>query len=293
LATRPSQKISVPSAEADQPKLVQVGIIAVVCFAIGVLWPTLWGASLVPSVPGTETEEKQKAKPKSDAPERPVDPTREVPVAANVPQLAVGAANGSPRAEVQKALVVNCRDDQDRRLEQCDEPAFDDVAKPKLEGLVACSSAANAAGSLSIGFDLDFTKQKVVKVSSGKSGTLDGATTDALVDCAKRQFSGVSLDSVAHTHAHYLMFYTVQFSPSGAPAAALADAPEPTVTANGFATVIWNSARVRTQPDGGDVAERLLYGTRVAVTGRQGDWYRVRYDAKGSEGWVHKNALAL
>ena len=37
----------------------------------------------------------------------------------------------------------------------------------------------------------------------------------------------------------------------------------------------------------------LTYGTEVFVTGRQGDWYRVKYDAKGNEAWVHKNALAL
>jgi SH3-like domain-containing protein len=41
------------------------------------------------------------------------------------------------------------------------------------------------------------------------------------------------------------------------------------------------------------VKARLLYGTKVFVTGRQGDWYRIRYDAHGREGWVHKNALAM
>jgi Bacterial SH3 domain len=294
LAPRPTSKVSVPPVEADQPKLLQVGLIALVCFAIGMLWPTIWGATLVPGVPGNEAEDKPKAKPKGDSPNRGVDPTREVPAASLVPQLPAGAAegNGSPRADVQKALVVNCRDDQDRKLEQCDSPSFDEVAKSRLEALAACPAAADAAGVLSIGFDLDFSKEKLVKISSGKSSTLDGPTTDALLECARREFASAPLQSVSHTHARYLIFYTVQFTPAGAPAAAAATA-DAVVTANGFATVIWNSARVRTQPDGGEVAERLLYGTRVAVTGRQGDWYRVRYDAKGNEGWVHRNALAM
>jgi len=31
----------------------------------------------------------------------------------------------------------------------------------------------------------------------------------------------------------------------------------------------------------------------VVVTGRQGDWYRVKYDAQGREGWVHGAGLGL
>jgi hypothetical protein len=211
-----------------------------------------------------------------------------------VPNLpaAVAPGNTSPQAQVQKSLVVNCRDDEERKLEQCDSPSFDEIAKSRLEALVTCPVAANAAGTLSIGFDLDFGKEKIGKISSGKSTSFDGPTTDGLLECAKREFMSASLHGVAHTHAHYLVFYTVQLMPAGAPANGAGPA-DPIVTANGFATVIWNSARVRTQPDGGDVAERLLYGTRVAVTGRQGDWYRVRYDAKGNEGWVHRNALAM
>jgi hypothetical protein len=296
LAPRPTTKVSIPPAEADQPKLLQVGAIALVCFAVGMLWPTLWGASLVPSVPGSETEDKPKAKPKTDSPDpnRIADPGREVPAAAMVPQLPAAGAPGSsaPRATVQKALVVNCRDEQDRRIDQCDSPGFDEVAKSRLEALAACPAAATANGTLSIGFDLDFTKEKVVKISSGKSNTFDGPTTDALLECSRREFMSATLKGVTHTHARYLIFYTVQLGPAGVPASG-APLADPVVTANGFATVIWNSARVRTQPDGGDVAERLLYGTRIAVTGRQGDWYRVRYDTKGNEGWVHKNALAM
>ena len=43
----------------------------------------------------------------------------------------------------------------------------------------------------------------------------------------------------------------------------------------------------------GAVVARILRGTRVVVTGRKDDWYRVKYDAKGSEGWVFKTAIGM
>jgi hypothetical protein len=41
------------------------------------------------------------------------------------------------------------------------------------------------------------------------------------------------------------------------------------------------------------VVARVLSGTRVSVTGRQGDWYRVKYDGKGAEGWVFRTAIGM
>jgi hypothetical protein len=296
VAPPPSAKVRVPTAEADQPKLVQVGIIAVLCFAIGMVWPTLWGASLVPSVPSQDGDDKPKAKPKPDRPAGPEDPAKEVPaiaLAPNTESLNNSVTSATARAEVQKTLVVNCRDERDRRVETCDTPGFDSHAQSRLQSLVTCPAVQNKAGLLSIGFELDFSKEKITQISAGKSSTLDDTTVEALLDCAKREFMSATLRDVAHTHARYLVFYTVQFTPAGA-APQLGAAPAPSVvSASGSATVIWNSARVRSLPDAGDVRERLLYGTRVVVTGRQGDWYRVRYDAKGNEGWVHKNALAM
>lgn len=281
-------KIHVPAPEADQPRLVQVGVIAAVCFAIGALWPTLSGVSLVPSVP-TKEEKAPKAKPKPARPAAPDDPDKEVPVAAMVP----GAPKKStePSVEIDKTLVVNCRDAQDRRLSQCDTPGFDDVARDRIKALAACDAARDADGVLSIGFELDFEREKITSISSGKSSTVSDQTASALVECAKREFMSATLRGVEHTHARYLVFYMARIRPPGA---VVEESPEAQrVEASGTATVIWNSARIRTQPDDGKVKERLLYGTKVVVTARQGDWYKIRYDSKGSEGWVHKNALAL
>ena len=281
-----SAKVIIPSAEADRPKLGQVGAIAAVCFAIGVIWPTLAGVRLVPEVPTTESKSKPKATPK---PAR-TGPDPEVPVAAVVPQQVPEGSEG-PAAVVEKTLVVNCRDEDDKKLQSCDTPAFDEVAQDRLRSLASCEGASGAQGLLSIGFDLDFKKRKIRKISKGKSSTLDDETSDALVECAKREFMSATLEGVAHTHARYLVFYMVKFSPLGATEAVSEEQQE--VTATGSATIVWNSARVRSDPEDGKLKARLLYGTRVVVTARQGDWYKVRYDARGSEGWIHKNALAM
>ena len=65
------------------------------------------------------------------------------------------------------------------------------------------------------------------------------------------------------------------------------------IAASGRVTVTWDAALVRAKPKDGEVLARVLGGTRLTVTGHQGDWYRVKYDAKGSEGWVFKAAIGL
>jgi hypothetical protein len=197
-----------------------------------------------------------------------------------------------PSALIEKTLVVNCRDEQDRKLAQCDTPAFEPVARDRFHALTGCEAAANASGVLSIGFELDFGKQKIRDILLGKSSTLDTATAEALLSCAKKEFMTASLNDVGHTHSQYLVFYMVKFAPAGVPSEV--DVREPETIAKGTATIIWNSALIRTEPlEGGALKTRLLYGTKVLVSARQGDWYKISYDARGSEGWVHKNALAM
>ena len=56
----------------------------------------------------------------------------------------------------------------------------------------------------------------------------------------------------------------------------------------------WDVALVRSQPaKDGEVVARVLSGTRVSVSGRNGDWYRIKYDAKGGEGWVFRTAIGM
>jgi hypothetical protein len=272
---------------------VQVAVIAAVCFVVGALWPTLSGLRLVPAVPSSQSEDKGEAAPR---PERPKGeaPASDVPVsglALNEASELPPAAPGEPTAVISKELIVSCHDDQDRKLSECDKPAFEQVAKDRLRALTSCEATKGTTGTLSIGFDLDFTKEKITRVLKGKSTTFSEAAAEALVACAKQEFMTATLRGVEHTHAKYLVFYMVELKlgTEGDPA----QGQPQVVSATGNATIVWNSARIRSEPDNGKVVARILYGTRVVVTGRQEDWYRVKYDAKGNEGWVHKNALAL
>ncbi len=285
-SSRPSSKVSVPSDDSERPRLLQVGVIAAVCFAIGVLWPTLSGVKLVheaPSKAKPKVEPKPKRSPATDS-------TAEVPASKVVPQAPEKTTEAT--VEIQEVLVVNCRDDEDRRLSSCDTPAFDEVANDRLKALAACPGARDAQGIMSLGFELDFSKGKITEILGGKSSTVGDQIANNLVECAKKEFMSATLKDVDHTHSRYLLFYKLDIQPPGAIVEPEA-LGEPEAQAAGSATIVWNSARVRAQPEDGSIVTRLLYGTRVVVSGRKGDWYRIRYDAKGSEGWVHKNALAL
>ena len=193
--------------------------------------------------------------------------------------------------------VTSCRGEGGRKVETCDAIDFDRLARPRLLALGGCAGAKRLSGVLSIGLDLDFQKNAVVRVASGKSTSLRQSETDVLIDCATSEFSEVKLDGVEHQHAVYSAFYRVEFTASPADGA---DDPEPatdevSVTpATGRATVNWEVALVRSAPSrDGKVVARILSGTRVVVTGRNADWYQIKYDAKGTTGWVYRTAIGM
>jgi hypothetical protein len=65
-------------------------------------------------------------------------------------------------------------------------------------------------------------------------------------------------------------------------------------TMSGQATIVWKAAVVRESPSGqAETLDRLLRGSRIMVTGRQGDWYKVKYGRPARTGWVHHKALGL
>ncbi|HEU4582783.1 MAG TPA: SH3 domain-containing protein [Polyangiaceae bacterium] len=66
------------------------------------------------------------------------------------------------------------------------------------------------------------------------------------------------------------------------------------ITVSGQATIGWKAAVVRESPSGqAPTLDRLKNGSRVTVTGRKGDWYRVKYGRPSRTGWVHRQALGL
>lgn len=280
-------KVEVPTPGADRAEFGKVGIIAAVGFAIGIAWPWLAGVRLVPSPPTDDGDPSPATAPSSSVQARGGEPPA-APSGSSVPEPPRSAAE---TVRVGDAQVVGCRDGK-KKTKECDRIAVDAVMKPRLAALAACDAGKGKSLILSIGLDLDLEEGRVTDVYAGKSTTFSKEETHALVECAKKELEGVHLEGIEHEHPRYSVFYFVQFVPPGTvlDAAAL---EQQTAEASGLATVQWDVAVVRDEPESGKIVARLRYGTRAVVTARRGKWYQLKYDAKGSLGWVHQNAIGL
>jgi hypothetical protein len=296
---RATLKVDIPQPADDRPKLGRVGIIAVIGFAIGILWPRLAGVKLVPSPPTEEVETVAAAEPAPPSSGGPAAPG----LAKAVPAQPAGGAHADPagadRVRISEPKLTSCRNDKGERMNECGTLDLDGVSRARIQALGACPGGEKAHGTLSLGLELDFASKKVVELLRGKSTTLPEAEAKALLECARKEFESASLDGVTHQYAKYTVFYIVELLPPGAvePGAAASAGPEAegegVTGASGRATVGWDAAIIRDKPKDGEVVARILRGTRVVVTGRQDDWYRIKYDAKGNEGWVFKAAIGL
>jgi hypothetical protein len=285
-----SLKVEVPRPEQDRPELGRVGIIAAAGFAIGVAWPWLAGVRLVPSPPKEEPVEATapSAMPSGSTAVPQVAPPAVLAASAPAPQR-----TDAETTKISDPQITACRDGSGKKKKECDKVGADDRVRPHLAALTACQGAQGASETLSVGIELSFVEQKITDVFAGKSTTFSKERAHALIDCAKKELESVRLDGLGHEHDAYTVFYFVEFVPPGTVLAPAANAQEETADASGFATIVWDVAVVRDQPDEGKIVTRLRYGTRVAVSARRGKWYEVKYDAKGAKGWVHRNALGL
>jgi uncharacterized protein YgiM (DUF1202 family) len=133
-----------------------------------------------------------------------------------------------------------------------------------------------------------------VRIASGKSTTLNQTETEALIACMQKEFADLKLDGIEHRHAKYTIFYRVELKPAPPDERAASGSEVAVTPASGKATVSWDVALVRSSPSReGKVVARILSGTRVIVTGRNGDWYEIKYDAKGNQGWVFRTAIGM
>jgi SH3 domain-containing protein len=287
-------KIEVPNQKQETLRFGRVGLIVTAGFAIGIIWPRVAGFKLVPSVPSQAAESSS-----ADLTGAPGE-GKGAPVAAlpPAPALDLPASAALDRLQISEPQFLACKDDGKKHKDECDHVEFDRLARPHIQALAACAGADKLLGVLSLGFDLDFTSQSVKNVKSGKSTTFSEAETETLIECEKKEFENVSLVGIPHKHDAYSVFYKVEFPkavtvkedvPSGADSAAVE-----VTEASGHATVAWDVALVRSSASrDGAVVARVLQGTRVSVTGRRGDWYRIKYDVKGSVGWVYRTAIGM
>jgi hypothetical protein len=195
--------------------------------------------------------------------------------------------------------VSSCRNAKGKVIDSCDAPDFDTVASLRLRALGKCPAAQGLNGKLSIGFDLDFNRNRV-KLVRGKTTTLPAAAVASIWQCLETEFQKARLDDVTHQHARYTIFYTAQFVPPGK-APDIETAPEksdagdsedkkPKEQSLGPGQVVYDTVLVRDEPKEGKVVARLVRGTRVDLLSRKGGWYKIRFGDR--EGWVYRGSIA-
>ena len=288
-------KIEVPSPKQESLRFGRVGLIVSAGFAIGIIWPRVAGFKLVPSVPSQPAESSS-----ADLTGAPGQAKAAAPVEAPPPPEPEPKASGAApfdRLRISEPQFLACRQNGKKSKDECDHIEFDRLARPHIQALASCAGADKLLGVLSLGFDLDFTSQAVKNVKSGKSTSFSESQTETLIECEKKEFANVSLVGIAHKHEAYSIFYKVEFEKSEekTEAAEAGDvAPADVTEASGHATVAWDVALARSSASrDGAVVARVLQGTRISVTGRRGDWYRIKYDVKGSVGWVYRTAIGM
>jgi hypothetical protein len=294
-------KVEVPGSRDDSVKFGRVGIIAVVGFVIGIAWPRLAGVKLVPSVPVPAAAEAS-ARELTGAPLETKPPEgAAAPAAPVAPSAAPPEKPPAERLLISDVQVASCRNEHGKRSQSCDRVDFDRVAREPLRSLSTCAGTEDAAGVLSLGFDLDFQADKIKNIQSGKSTSLEQDNVDRLLACARERFANVSLAGIPHEQNTYALYYRLELLSSVAPASKPGSdaggsrgSGDEGTPASGHATVSWDVALVRASPArDGEVRARVLSGTRVVVTGKNGDWFRIKFDAKGSQGWVYRTAIGM
>jgi hypothetical protein len=280
-------RVEIPTSDADRLRLGRVGLLALGGFVLGIAWPRLAGVAQAQAAAEPATDDSAA-----------VPPQAAPPLAPGAPPTAKTAAVEVLTVNVGNATITSCRHASGRRSEQCGAIDLDSVIRGPLQALASCRAAGGARGTLSLGFDVDFEAKRIMELKSGKSTTLGNQTAGALAACAKHQLASVALDAVQHEHPRYTVYYSIEIAPNEGASAESEPSPASSaegdiVAASGRATVSWGVALIRAEPKEGDVVARVLSGTRVVVTGRKGDWYRVKYDAKGNEGWVYRTAIGL
>lgn len=288
--------VEVPARADDQPVWSRVGVIAAVGFVIGIAWPRLANVQLGPEPPASEMAALVTS--------ASAEPVTSAPAPASAAPSAEPAPEGPKPVVVQTVIVrrtpvLSCRDGKGKPQEDCDRPKLDSVLVPRLEQLAKCPSAMGLSGKLSVGFDVDFEKNRL-RILRGKSTTLPQSTLAGIWECAGEGLDKLQIDGIEHKHGRYTVFYGAYFYPpgqvidesrfeegEGAPDTTAPSVPEPTVI--GTAQIVYDTVLVRDAPKTGKVVARLVRGTGVQILRKDGTWYRIRFVDR--EGWVYRGAI--
>lgn len=278
--------------ETVRPSMARLTAVVALCFLAGAAWPWLGGPEFVQRPPGSTAKAADGEASPSEAESTPsgaLSTPGEVPALHATPMLTTTEA-----LRIERRVMQSCHGNAGEAVAHCDEPNLDPVLDEPLAELATCDAAEDVEGVLSLGLHIDFTRGLVARAKAGQSTTVSKAKAAALIACAEKVVVGTPLEDIEHEHAGYWVYYLVRFLPPGSPIdPASAPPPPQVVSASGRATIGWSTAIVREKPaPRAKVAARLSYGTRVSVSGRVGDWYRIEH--RGKElGWVHAKAIGL
>ncbi|MFP6684546.1 MAG: SH3 domain-containing protein, partial [Polyangiaceae bacterium] len=216
-------------------------------------------------------------------------------LALSKPAAPAAVLTNHQRVVVGEGRIERCYN-RKKRLDaaQCGRLKVSRVLVPPLKQLANCPSALGLGGEVRVGFELRFGKRKKeLRVLHGKAKGLPSSTVRGIERCIADFMRDVSLDGIAHKYSRYRVYYTLNFYPPGTEIETEPredEGEEPgAAAARGLATVVWDSALVRSEPRVGKIVSRLVRGTQVKILGRRKDWYRVR--VTGKDGWVYRGAL--
>lgn len=290
-------KIDVPTDKQDRALTSKVGIVAVVGFGLGILWPRLLQLPIGPDVPsGNGPNRIATTSSASGSPTSSADPA--VVAGDADPGSATSAAPGGEDEDGGKGQTVVVGEGRvescGKKEKECGKVSFDKTAKARLAELARCPAAIGLEGKMSLGIVLNFEKNEVTVEGEKKKSGLPSDTVRGVVSCAIKELKGVELEKIPHQHAKYALVYDLEFYPRGqAPVASGQDKGGDDAAAEdktiGRATVAWEKALVRESPEEGKIVARLPQGTRVKLLEEKGDWFRIE-SSKG-KGWVYRQAI--
>lgn len=309
----PPLTVQIPTAGADQPSWLRVGVIAVLGFAVGIAWPRLAGVKLGPNAPSAVAEAPSGVASSAPGTAKPVAPTHAAeaptaslvapsataPAAETTPAPVASSGTGPTTLTVKPGILLSCRTEGGETLKgkACGALPFDAIALPRLKRLSQCPAAAGNDGKLSPVFHLDFNTNKLT-IQMGTKNTV--GNVDSFSACLGGLFEKVSINAVTHEHVKYSILYNLTFAPgeAGKNAGAVAQGGAPAAGANagaaagesgGDAKIAWPVAVVRDAPRTGSIVGRLPRGTAVQVTATENNWYKVK--SGSTEGWLYRGAI--
>ena len=286
--------VTIPGPADDKALSSKVGVIAVVGFAVGVVWPRLLGVHVGPNPPENETHAVVAVAPGDT----------EAPAASGsgvVPPASSEGAGDSPKLSNRETVIVgagditSCVNKKGDRISDCGALSLDKIAQPKLKAVGDCAYGIGLDGEIDVALNLNFEKSTVDVLEGKKKSPWPTMATRGLLKCAVDELKGVELDKIPHTHPRYVVEYHMTFYPPGKgpddskPAGDASAEPAAEEGSLGRATIVYDKGLLRETPKEGKVVARLPQGTRVKLLKQDKDWYLV---TSGSQkGWIHRQAI--